>query len=469
MVPILKHSFTKRIFTTLVFELLALNFCFTALVLSRSFYWAKDTHPYYLTALFALSNTFVVQFSLWSFGLYSRGVVYSGHRVFSNLIGSFIFSALLMLPVCYIFSLSGEKIFDVTLKFYLFGLTGFMSLIAIERTLILKMLDESPYMGNILILGTGSVTERVIDEARRSHGKTFRLVGVLGESARDEGQSINGCEVIGTLDKIQAVVSGHNVGGILICLPLYSPLIPVDFLMRCKLNGISVLDASSFYESLGKKVLLEKLDPIQLLLSDNFYMTRFRWILKTTLEKILATALLLLSLPVLLVTAVLIKLTSPGPLLYSQERVGKDGRTFKVYKFRSMVAGAEKKGQAIWAQKNDPRVTRIGKFIRKFRVDELPQLFNVLRGEMSIVGPRPERPEFVHRLATSIPFYDNRHLILPGITGWAQVVYPYGASEDDAREKLRYDLYYVKHMSLFFDAMILLTTIRTVLFGRGGR
>jgi sugar transferase (PEP-CTERM system associated) len=469
MVPILRHSFTKRIFNTLAFELFALNACFLLLVFSRTLVWSDTNQHAILTVLFAVSNTLAVQFSLWSFGLYSREVVYSGNRVLSNLIHSFLFSAILLVPVWWLFSLSGVRIFDITFRFYLFALVGFMSVIGVERSLVLRLCNGSPYLGNILILGTGAATRRVVAEARRRHGKTLGLVGILSEDPAEDGRSVGGCLVIGALPDIERVVRERAVRCILISMPPHSPALPLEFLLKSKLAGIMVLDASDFYETLGKKVLLERLDPVQFLLSEGLLMTRLRWLLKGSSEKLVAILILMASLPVALLTAAAIRLTSRGPVFYRQRRVGRDGKEFDLLKFRSMVEGAEQNGVAVWAQKGDSRVTVVGRFIRKFRIDEIPQLINVLRGEMAIVGPRPERPEFVASLAAQIPFYEKRHLVLPGITGWAQVAYPYGASVEDAREKLRYDLYYIKSMSFFFDAMIVLSTIRTVLFARGSR
>jgi len=451
-----------------MFELMALSCCFSALVLSKSVWSEQANHYLVWTVLFAFVNTCLVQFALWSFGLYSREVVYSGRRMMSNLAGSFIFSVILLLPSSLLLGWC-DQVFDVGFRFHLVGLVGFMSVVAIERTLVLRNFNDTPYLGNILILGTGEATQQVVTEARRNHGQTFRLVGGLSEDPSEVGRAVDGCSVVGSIGEIDRVVREKDVGGIIISMPVHSPLLPTDFLLKCKLNGIMVRDATEFYENVGKKLLLEKLDPIQLLYSENLLMTRFRWRLKLMTEQLIAIVLLILSSPVLLLTAALIKLLSPGPILYKQDRVGKDGKIFKVIKFRSMIPAAEQNGKAVWAQEGDPRVTPFGRFLRKFRIDELPQLFNVLKGDMAIVGPRPERPEFVKQLQGLIPFYGDRHLVLPGITGWAQVVYPYGSSFADAREKLRYDLYYIKNMSFLFDALIILSTIRTVLFGKGGR
>ena len=248
----------------------------------------------------------------------------------------------------------------------------------------------------------------------------------------------------------------------------YTTDIPVEILLRSKLAGAQVFDTADFYENHFRKVLLEKLEAIQLLFCDNLCMTRMRWFLKDSLEKLVAILLLVVTSPLMLLAAATIKLTSSGPVFYVQERVGQDGKIFKLIKFRTMKVDAEKDGP-VWAKKDDPRVTFVGRVLRKARIDELPQVFNLLAGQMAFVGPRPERPEFVSELRQEIPFYDQRHLVKPGITGWAQVSYPYGASVEDAREKLRYDLYYVKNMSLFFDTVILLATVRTVLFKAYGR
>ena len=468
MLLLLRHTFTRRILATLVFELVLLNVCFFFLVFFRELSWSQSLEHPVLTGLLALSSTLVVQFSLWSFGLYSRGMIYAGRRALRSLGGALVFSAVLLLPLYYLFSLTGFAVFGLTLKFYLIGLGAFMTLLTIERLLVLKLFDDSSYLGQVLILGSGPATCKVAHEARRHHGKTFSIAGVLSEDPEEVGHEVGGCKVLGTIDRIAEIVQAERIRAILISTPIYSPTLPVDFLLKCKLNGIRVMDSSDFYESLGKKVLLEKLDPVQFLLSENTLMTRFRWGLKTISEKLIALVLLVFAAPVMLATALLIKLTSPGPVLFHQERVGRDGKRINVIKFRSMVVDAERNG-AVWATKNDPRTTTIGSFIRKVRIDELPQLFNVLRGDMAIVGPRPERPSFVDDLGEIIPFYHHRHLVSPGITGWAQVVYPYGASIEDASEKLRYDLYYIKNMSFTFDIMIILNTVKTVLFAHGGR
>lgn len=244
---------------------------------------------------------------------------------------------------------------------------------------------------------------------------------------------------------------------------------PFQEVMACKLAGVEVMDAPSFYEHVTGKLFLEGINPSWIIFSDGFKVSRLRKILKRGVDVFCATIGIVLTLPFLPLIALAIKLDSAGPVFYRQERVGEMEKSFFLYKFRTMQADAESKTGAVWAQKNDSRVTRTGEFFRKCRIDELPQFFNILCGEMSMVGPRPERPEFVNKLKEAIPYYSERHFVKPGVTGWAQVRYAYGASVEDALEKLRYDLYYIKNISLTFDLLIILETIQVVLFRRGSR
>ncbi|WP_338033272.1 exopolysaccharide biosynthesis polyprenyl glycosylphosphotransferase [Desulfobulbus alkaliphilus] len=224
----------------------------------------------------------------------------------------------------------------------------------------------------------------------------------------------------------------------------------------------------SFHEGISGKILVEKMNPAWLIFSDGFNYSKISSLLKRILDFFLALFGLVVSLPITVITAILIKLESPGPIFYRQERVGAKGRVFSIIKFRSMRQDAEKNG-AVWACSNDARVTRVGGFIRKVRIDEIPQMWNVIKGEMSFVGPRPERPVFVEQLVDTLPYYALRHFAKPGITGWAQICYPYGASEEDALRKLEYDLYYIKNQSFFLDLLIVFRTVKTVLFQKGSR
>jgi sugar transferase (PEP-CTERM system associated) len=244
--------------------------------------------------------------------------------------------------------------------------------------------------------------------------------------------------------------------------------IQIRELLSCRLAGVEVIDAASFAERVLKKIPVGLVRPSDLVFSDGFLRPWWLLMARRAVSLLAATVLFILAAPLLLVVSLCIKLDSPGPVIYAQERVGAYGRTFRMLKFRTMVADAEARGIR-WAAKDDPRVTRVGRVLRRFRIDELPQLVNVLAGEMGVIGPRPERPEFVARLRTQMPYYDLRSMVPPGITGWAQIRYPYAASIEEAREKLKYDLYYVKHLSVRLDLTILFHTAKVVLFGRGAR
>jgi len=235
------------------------------------------------------------------------------------------------------------------------------------------------------------------------------------------------------------------------------------------LFGVKVIDAATFIEREACQIRVESLQPGWLVFGDGFNQSFLRKFGKQTFDLLVSALIFVLTLPVMVITALLIFIEDQGPIFYKQERVGKNGTTYMVLKFRSMGSDAEKSGKPQWATNNDPRVTRIGKIIRKLRIDELPQIINVLRGEMSFVGPRPERPFFVDQLCKEVPFYNMRHSIKPGITGMAQVRYAYGASVEDSVQKLQYDLYYVKNNSLFLDALILIETVQVVLLGKGAR
>ncbi|HYR25652.1 MAG TPA: TIGR03013 family XrtA/PEP-CTERM system glycosyltransferase, partial [Aquabacterium sp.] len=243
--------------------------------------------------------------------------------------------------------------------------------------------------------------------------------------------------------------------------------VPMDQLLSARIQGIPVMDLASFYERTTGEVPVDSLKASFLVYGQGFVQHRARILTKRLFDIVSSLTLLAIASPFMLLTMLAIKLESPGPVIYRQERVGLGGKPFMCLKFRSMRNDAEKDGVAVWATKNDARVTRVGAIIRKTRIDELPQLFSVLKGEMSMVGPRPERPSFVAQLREQIPFYDIRHSVKPGVTGWAQVRYAYGASVEDALHKHQYDLYYVKNNSLFLDLLILFETVSVVLFREG--
>ena len=275
-------------------------------------------------------------------------------------------------------------------------------------------------------------------------------------------------EILGDYNDIPALCKKGHVDRIIVALDERRGKFPVEQLLLCRLKGIRVDDGMTFTEELAGKLSVENLRPSSLIFSDGFKRSIIFKRIKRGFDVVLSIVGLAVTMPLNVLLSAAIKVDSSGPVLYKQERVGKDGKIFRLLKFRSMRENAEPDGP-VWADVSDDRATRVGKVIRKMRLDEIPQMVNVLRGEMSFVGPRPERPFFVEQLRKELPYYFQRHTVKPGITGWAQIKCPYGASKEDALEKLKYDYYYIKHMSLIFDLTVIMETIKTVLLGRGAR
>jgi sugar transferase (PEP-CTERM system associated) len=319
----------------------------------------------------------------------------------------------------------------------------------------------------VLILGTGTTARRLARQIGTEQDFAYRLVGFVDEG--EDHNYVRQHDILGNANDIEQLVAERRISRIVVGLSDRRGRLPIEALLRAKLSGVRVEDATTTYERLTGKILIDDLKPSWLVFSDGFRASRWTRFVKRMLDLALSIILGVLTAPIMLLTALAIRLDSQGPILYSQERVGENGRVFTVFKFRSMRTDAEQAGRPVWARDKDDRITRVGRFIRKTRLDELPQLWNVMRGDMSFVGPRPERPFFVEQLAREIPFYMQRHAVKPGLTGWAQVKYEYGSSIEDAMEKLRYDLYYIKHLSVFFDLTIVLDTVKVVLFGKGAK
>ena len=317
----------------------------------------------------------------------------------------------------------------------------------------------------LLIVGTSAAAvalARELFERRSELG--VELVGFVDPDAGKVGTPLINPGVIGTIGDIPKIVNDRHVDRVVVSLAEARGRLPMDALLQMKLNqGVRFDHLASVYEQYTGKIAVENLRPSWLIFSEGFHKSPTLEALKRTSDVCLALVGLLLAAPIMAIVAPLIRITSPGPALYTQKRVGKDGVVFTIYKFRSMRADAEAATGAVWAKSGDARVTRFGRFLRRSRLDELPQLWNVLIGDMSFVGPRPERPEFIAELTKEIPFYGQRHVVRPGLTGWAQVRHGYGSTMDDSLQKLQYDLYYIKHMSLAFDLLIGAETVKTVL------
>ncbi len=348
---------------------------------------------------------------------------------------------------------------------WLLGLAGVIAV----RLSFTMLIDQEGLKKRILVLGTGNKAA-MIDQLlrRKSDRRGFAIVGYVHFPREHEVVRKN---IIQHDSPFLELVRRNHVDEIVVALDDRRKSFPMVEIVDCRMAGVEVIDLMTFFERQAGKLPLALLQPGWLVYSDGFQNSAFRLYAKRLFDITMSSLALFLAWPFMLATAAAILLESKGEgeILYRQKRVGQGGKEFDVLKFRSMRSDAEKDGKAQWARPNDDRITRVGAFIRRTRIDELPQVFNVLKGEMSFVGPRPERPTFVQELAEKIPYYVERHRVKPGITGWAQICYPYGASEKDAEEKLQYDLYYVKNYSLFLDLMIILQTLQVVLWGKGAR
>ncbi|HEX5758297.1 MAG TPA: TIGR03013 family XrtA/PEP-CTERM system glycosyltransferase [Thermoanaerobaculia bacterium] len=351
----------------------------------------------------------------------------------------------------------GRGVFALALGFSSLGLMGWRFL-----------LRFFPSTERVLIVGTD---EKAIDIAReilrRSH-LGYRIVGFLDDDPALQGVSILNPRVIGTTSQARELALGNGVTRVVVAGSDRRGRMNVDSLLQCKTSGIQVVEGSSYYERMTGKIMIEGLRKSWLIFNDGFVVSRGTRVVKRLLDIVAAVVGLLLAAPIMALVALAVRLGSPGPVLFRQERVGLNGRPFTLWKFRTMRPDAEAEG-ARWATVRDPRITAVGRFLRATRLDELPQLCNVLFGDMSLVGPRPERAVFVKTLERQVPFYEQRFGVRPGLTGWAQIKAPYASSLEESVEKLKYDLYYVKNLSVLLDLSILASTARIVLLGRGAR
>ena len=320
----------------------------------------------------------------------------------------------------------------------------------------------------MLIMGTGPTGIELARDILSRPELQLKVVGFLDEKGENIGKSLVNPGIIGATADVEAIVQTKKIDHVVISLLERRGTMPVRQLLHLKFAGVKVEDAHSFYERMTGRIILERLSPSWLILSDGFRKSQMLVWTKRLIDVVVSLVALVLCLPLFGIVALAIFLESGAPILYRQERSGLHGRTFEMLKFRSMFQNAESGGPQ-WAATADNRITRVGKWIRKFRIDELPQVVNVLRGEMSIVGPRPERPEFVSMLEAEIPFYGLRHFVRPGITGWAQVKYQYGASVEETKTKLEHDLFYIKHLSVLLDLAVLFETAKVMISGRGAK
>ncbi|MCG7978849.1 MAG: TIGR03013 family PEP-CTERM/XrtA system glycosyltransferase [Candidatus Thiodiazotropha endolucinida] len=414
-----------------------------------------------LPALFA-----VIMFSsLTALGLYQKGSMASSSGFLLRLILGFLVGGLAMASLFFtlqLFPLSERSLLTHGLIISILG-------ILVARTLFVRVTSDKTLKRRVLVLGVGINADRIEESV-----KAKDTVGIVVVGYVNLGDRIELIDEERQVVKDQTLLEISNrlaVDEIVVAVDDRRKKLPNHELLECKIKGIQILDLLTFFEKELSIINIDLLYPSWMLYTDGYRQRALNRSIKKSFDMIVGIVIFIVSAPVMVLVTLASLIESGGrdPILYSQVRVGKNGKLFKVYKFRSMRTDAEADGVARWASKNDTRITKLGGFLRKTRLDELPQIFNILNGDMSLVGPRPERPEFVLQLSNDIPYYLQRHWVKPGLTGWAQLLYPYGASEEDAKRKLEYDLYYVKNASTMLDFIILLQTIEVVLLGKGAQ
>ena len=349
-------------------------------------------------------------------------------------------------------------------------LTGSMLilvLVTLERLAFSAVIVSGSSAERVLFLGCSPLVAPLVEKFEQRPELGMTALGFVGDAREEEGCA--SLARMGPISRLAELVKQHRPDRIVVALEERRERMPSAQLLELKFSGIEVEEVATTYEAALERISLQQLRPSQLIFSSEFGPRLHTLQIQAIYSRLVALAGLVLASPLAVAAAVLIKLTSRGPVFYRQERTGLNGRPFRVYKFRSMRSDAETGTGAVWAQKDDPRVTPVGRWLRRFRIDEIPQLFNVLRGDMSMVGPRPERPEFVEELVKQIPFYRQRLVVKPGITGWAQINHKYGDSIEDTYTKLEYDLYYVKNLSMVLDTYIMFHTFRVIILGRGAQ
>jgi len=350
---------------------------------------------------------------------------------------------------------------------------GFVILLIVSwRFCYTLVLNRGLFNQKIMLLGSADLVGEIKQEITGRKDCGYTISAEIPDSSRkaDLSEIENPAALCGQkYEGLSDLARSMGVEKVIVSLAEKRNNFPINELLKCRVNGIEVIDGNSFYEMLTGKLIVKAINPSWLIFSEGFRKSFTRRVMKRSVDLFLSLILLILFSPVILMIALLIKLDSKGPVIFSQERVGQNRKIYRMHKFRSMVHDAETLSGPVWAEDDDPRITRVGRMIRKLRFDEMPQLWNVLKGNMSFIGPRPEREHFVDQLEKMIPYYRERHTVKPGISGWAQVSYGYGASVEDAIEKLNYDLFYIKNMSFFMDLMIVLKTIKIVLFRKGAR
>ncbi|HEX8444428.1 MAG TPA: TIGR03013 family XrtA/PEP-CTERM system glycosyltransferase [Allosphingosinicella sp.] len=462
MIRLFKHYVPHAVLLLGVIDFVLLLFAAEAGWTLRIWQIAGEVDPEVERLPHMLTFAITVQLAMVGVGVYGSDALHSLRVSIPRL---FVSTSLALLGLALIFFLVPAITFWRSNLLYAMVLA--LAGLSVVRLTFGRTLAAETFKRRILVLGAGPRAARLGRMAERD-GAGFRVAGYI--SMNDGGVAVRDAVNRSAITNLGAHIVSLRADEVVLALEERRNALPLNDLLRVKTTGVHVTDLSSFLERETGRVDLDSLNPSWLIFSDGFSSgRRLSSMGKRLFDVTVSAVLLALSAPLIAITAGLIKLESPGPAFFRQRRVGLYGQPFEILKLRSMREDAEVGGIAVWAQKDDPRVTRIGAIIRKLRIDELPQAWSVLKGEMSFVGPRPERPQFVADLEARLPYYAERHMVKPGITGWAQINFPYGASIDDARQKLEFDLYYAKNYTPFLDLLILLTTVRVILQPEGAR
>jgi sugar transferase (PEP-CTERM system associated) len=414
----------------------------------------------------AMAVTVIVVLSFYYSDLYAIDQTLSIRELFLRLMSGVGIACILIAVVSYPIPRFGKTLYASQMSLMVLSLCAW-------RVGLMRVIERARIHGRVLVVGLQVIGKLVAEELLRQKKLGMEVVGFVGQSAGQltlsYGNPVRVSLPVYQSSSLMDLFEQKNVNRILLAGVEGCSDVLGRELVALRARGVEMEDCHSFYERLVSKIAIADLSPEWIVRCKGFRRDRQVMITKRVIDLVVSAIGLLVSAPITILTAIAIKLDSPGPVLYRQERTGQNGEAFIIFKFRSMTQAAEANVGPVWAAQDDPRVTRVGKVIRKLRIDEIPQMINVLKGQMSLVGPRPERPFFVKTLTKKIPYYSLRHSIKPGITGWAQICYSYGDSEEDAIEKLQYDLYYMKNMSVLFDLQIIFESLKVTLLGRGAR
>lgn len=461
MIKVLNQYFPGRLFVLLVTENVLILLAIWATVTLQMGTDALVEHPSLL--LKALVVTGICQLCFYYADIYDLRTMGSKLEVVLRLMQALGAAAILLAGLFVLFPdmRLGERVVEISILATVFT-------ILLWRFFVEWLTRAYGGGEKILLVGSSKAVEDLACEIKKRPDLPLQMVGVVSEG-EENAVSVEGLKDLGALPHLESIISETQPDRVIIALKERRQQLPYHMLLKRRMQGLLIEEASTLYQKITGKIPVESIHPSALIFSEGFLQSPFRRAYARIFGFAGGVLAIILSGPLMLLIALAIKLDSKGPALYRQTRVGKNGKPFEILKFRSMRIDAESMSGPVWAQEKDPRITRVGRIIRKLRFDELPQFLNVLYGQMGFVGPRPERPHFVEQLGKQIPFYDLRHSVRPGITGWAQVSFDYGATVEDSKEKLEYDLFYIKNLSLSLDFMILFQTVKIVLFGKGAR